>query len=153
MEVLERADGVTVVNDAYNANPESMRAALEALVAMARGRRSWAVLGEMLELGPTSDEEHAALGRAAVALGVTRLVVVGEGARAVYDAAVSSGSTAPHPDEALLVPDIDAAYALLQGELRSGDVVLLKSSRDSGLRVLGDRLREVPLPGPEVGRP
>ena len=151
MEVLERADGVTVVNDAYNANPESMRAALEALVAMARGRRSWAVLGGMLELGPTSDEEHAALGRAAVALGVTHLVVVGEGARAVYDAARSA---LPAPDEpALLVPDIDAAYALLQDELRSGDVVLLKSSRDSGLRVLGDRLREVPLPGPEVGRP
>jgi UDP-N-acetylmuramoyl-tripeptide--D-alanyl-D-alanine ligase len=52
----------------------------------------------------------------------------------------------------VLVPDIDAAYALVQGELRRGDVVLLKSSRDSGLRVLGDRLREVALPGPEVGR-
>jgi UDP-N-acetylmuramoyl-tripeptide--D-alanyl-D-alanine ligase len=159
MEVLERADGVTVVNDAYNANPESMRAALEALVTMARGRRSWAVLGEMLELGPSSSEEHAALGRAVAELGVSRLVLVGEGARPAYDAARTADHAADGADGAdgweqppLLVPDIDAAYALLQAELGSGDVVLLKSSRDSGLRVLGDRLREVPLPGPEVGR-
>jgi UDP-N-acetylmuramoyl-tripeptide--D-alanyl-D-alanine ligase len=150
MEVVERADGVTVVNDAYNANPESMRAALDALVTMARGRRSWAVLGEMLELGPASAEEHAALGRAAADLGVSRLVVVGEGARPAFDAALGAGGWEQAP---LLVADIDAAHVLLQAELGSGDVVLLKSSRDSGLRVLGDRLREVPLPGPEVGRP
>jgi UDP-N-acetylmuramoyl-tripeptide--D-alanyl-D-alanine ligase len=147
MEVLERADGVTVVNDAYNANPESMRAALEALARMARGRRSWAVLGEMLELGPASEQEHAQLARVATDLGISRLVVVGEGARPAYDAAVKRTAWAAPP---LLLPDIDAAYALLQAELTGGDVVLLKSSRDSGLRVLGDRLREVPLPGPEV---
>jgi UDP-N-acetylmuramoyl-tripeptide--D-alanyl-D-alanine ligase len=104
----------------------------------------------MLELGPASAEEHAALGRAAADLGVSRLVVVGEGARPAFDAALGAGGWEQAP---LLVADIDAAHVLLQAELGSGDVVLLKSSRDSGLRVLGDRLREVPLPGPEVGRP
>ncbi len=148
MEVLERADGVTVVNDAYNANPESMRAALEALARMARRRRSWAVVGEMLELGPASEEEHAQLGRTAADLGVSRLVVVGAGARPAYDAALERAGWEQAP---VLLPDIDAAYELLQAELASGDVVLLKSSRDSGLRVLGDRLREVPLPGPGRG--
>ncbi len=79
--VTERADGVTVVDDAYNANPDSVRAALAALTAMARprGRRSWAVLGEMLELGPAAPTEHDDLGRLAVHLGVSRLVAVGEG--------------------------------------------------------------------------
>jgi UDP-N-acetylmuramoyl-tripeptide--D-alanyl-D-alanine ligase len=149
MEVVERADGVTVVNDAYNANPESMRAALEALARMARGRRSWAVLGEMLELGAASEQEHAQLGRTAADLAVSRLVVVGSGARPAYAAARERTGWAADP---VLVPDIDAAYELLQAELARGDVVLLKSSRDSGLRVLGDRLREVALPGPEVGR-
>jgi UDP-N-acetylmuramoyl-tripeptide--D-alanyl-D-alanine ligase len=150
MEVLDRADGVTVVNDAYNANPESMRAALEALVTMAKGRRSWAVLGEMLELGPTSADQHAAIGRAAVELGVTRLVLVGEGARPAYAAALAAEPAGGWEQPPLLLPDIDVAHTLLQAELVSGDVVLLKSSRDSGLRVLGDRLREVPLPGPVV---
>jgi UDP-N-acetylmuramoyl-tripeptide--D-alanyl-D-alanine ligase len=137
MEVVERADGVTIVNDAYNANPESMQAALRALAVMAAGRRSWAVLGEMRELGPSSAKEHAALARLAGELGISRFVVVGEGARAAYDAALLSGRWQAPP---LLVPDVDAAYDAVQPELAGGDVVLLKSSRDSGLRVLGDRL-------------
>ncbi len=81
MEVTERADGVTIINDAYNANPDSMRAALKALVAMGRGRRTWAVLGSMLELGDESTTEHDAIGRLAVRLNVSRLVVVGDTAR------------------------------------------------------------------------
>jgi len=137
MEVVERADGVTVVNDAYNANPESMRAALRALAAMSVGRRAWAVLGEMRELGADSAREHAALARAAAELGVSRLVVVGEGARAAYDAALLSNGWQAPP---ILVPDTEAAYDAVQAELAEGDVVLLKSSRDSGLRFLGDRL-------------
>jgi UDP-N-acetylmuramoyl-tripeptide--D-alanyl-D-alanine ligase len=137
MEVVERADGVTVVNDAYNANPESMRAALRALTAMARGRRSWAVLGEMRELGAHSAAEHAGLARVSADLGISRLVVVGEGARPAYDAALGmSGWQAPP----LLVPDSHTAYDALEAELAAGDVVLLKSSRDSGLRFLGERL-------------
>ena len=81
MEVTERPDGVTVVNDAYNANPESMRAALRALVAMGEppgeGRRTWAVLGEMAELGDEALAEHDAVGRLAVRLNVSKLVAVG----------------------------------------------------------------------------
>jgi UDP-N-acetylmuramoyl-tripeptide--D-alanyl-D-alanine ligase len=137
MEVVERSDGVTVVNDAYNANPESMRAALRALVAMSRGRRSWAVLGEMRELGPVSEREHAELAGVAARLGVDRLVVVGEGARAAYEAALLSSTWQAPP---ILVPDTDAAFDAVQAELAEGDVVLLKSSRDSGLRFLGERL-------------
>jgi UDP-N-acetylmuramoyl-tripeptide--D-alanyl-D-alanine ligase len=137
MEVTERPDGVTVVNDAYNANPESMRAALQALRAMAHGRRSWAVLGEMRELGALSTAEHAGLARVAADLGISRLLIVGEGARAAYDAALDIPGWAAPP---LLVADIDAAYEALESQLVDGDVVLLKSSRDSGLRVLGERL-------------
>ena len=143
MEITERPDGVTVINDAYNANPDSMRAALRALTSIAGGtgpgRRTWAVLGEMLELGPDSTAEHESLGRAVVDLGVSRLLVVGEGARPVVDGAARAA-------DARWVADADTAYGLLDEELAPGDVVLLKSSRDAGLRWLGDRLagREVP---------
>lgn len=137
MEVTERPDGVTIVNDAYNANPESVRAALKALASMSVGRRSWAVLGAMLELGPASVAEHDGIGRLVVRLGVSRLVVVGSAAAAMHTAAVMEGSWG---EESVLVPDVEAAHDLLAGQLRPGDVVLLKSSRDAGLRVLGDRL-------------
>lgn len=144
MEVAEREDGVTVVNDAYNANPDSMRAALKALVAMGRTaqgdpRRTWAVLGSMLELGDTSTAEHDALGRLAVRLNISRLVVVGETARPIATGAQHEGSWG---DEVAWVPDVDAAFDLLAQELRPGDVVLVKSSRDAGLRWLGERLLE-----------
>ncbi|TDC47044.1 UDP-N-acetylmuramoyl-tripeptide--D-alanyl-D-alanine ligase [Jiangella ureilytica] len=145
MEVTERPDGVTVVNDAYNANPESMRAALKTLVSLRRGEpgaeagRTWAVLGEMRELGESSVAEHDAIGRLAVRLNVSRLVAVGDGARAIHQGATLEGSW---DGESEWVPDVDAALALLRAELRPGDVVLVKSSRDSGLRFLGERLVE-----------
>jgi UDP-N-acetylmuramoyl-tripeptide--D-alanyl-D-alanine ligase len=142
MEVTERPDGVTVVNDAYNANPESMRAALKALVAMAGGRRTWAVLGEMCELGDSSGAEHDALGRIAVRLDVNRLVAVGSAARAIHLGAAHEGSWA---DEAAWVPDIETALDLLREQLRSGDVVLVKASRAAGLERLAEGLlAEVP---------
>ena len=137
MEVTDRPDGVRLVNDAYNANPDSMRAALKALVGMASGRRTWAVLGEMLELGPESLKAHDEIGRLAVRLNVSRLVAVGPGARAIHTAAVHEGSWG---EESVHVPDVEAAYELLREQLQPGDVVLLKSSRDAGLRHLGDRL-------------
>jgi UDP-N-acetylmuramoyl-tripeptide--D-alanyl-D-alanine ligase len=146
MEVTERPDGVTVVNDAYNANPESMRAALKTLVSLRRGEpgtegagRTWAVLGEMRELGESSVAEHDAIGRLAVRLNVSRLVAVGEGARAIHQGATLEGSW---DGESEWVPDVDAALELLRADLRPGDVVLVKSSRDSGLRFLGERLVE-----------
>jgi UDP-N-acetylmuramoyl-tripeptide--D-alanyl-D-alanine ligase len=145
MEVHERTDGVTIVNDAYNANPDSMRAALQALAAMGHGRRTWAVLGEMLELGPESAGEHDALGRLAIRLGVSRVVAVGEGARPVHGGAGDEGPNGPAGsggEQSTWVPDTDAAYELLRKNLARGDVVLVKSSRDAGLRWLGDRLLE-----------
>ena len=141
MEVVERADGVTLVNDAYNANPDSMRAALTALERMGEGRRTWAVLGTMLELGDESDALHAEVGAEVVARGVDELVVVGPAAAALAagarDAGTASGLTGTRVRE---VPDADRAEALLDAELAPGDVVLFKSSRDAGLRLLGDRL-------------
>ena len=143
MEVHERADGVTIVNDAYNANPDSMRAALEALAAMGHGRRTWAVLGEMLELGPDSAGEHEALGRLAARLGIARLVAVGRGTQPIERGARdegSKGSGGSSIGESTWVEDTDVAFELLWQNLAPGDVVLVKSSRDAGLRWLGDRL-------------
>ena len=139
MEVRERADGVIVVNDAYNANPESMRAALKALAAMGEGRRTWAVLGEMKEIGPSSVEEHDAIGRLAVRLDIHRLVAVGEGARPIHLGASHEGSWG---NESAWVPDADAAIALVGPELRPGDVVLVKASRSIGLDAVASGLLE-----------
>ncbi len=139
MERTDRADGVTVINDAYNANPESMRAALRTLAELGDGgnRRTWAVLGEMRELGDSSVLEHDLVGRVAVRLNISRLVVVGAAARAMHVGAVMEGSWGK---ESMFVPDADAAYAVLERELAPGDVVLVKSSNGAGLRFLGDRL-------------
>ncbi len=137
MEVVERPDGVTVVNDAYNANPESVRAALKALVAMGRGRRTWAVLGEMLELGDEHLQAHDTIGRLAVRLNVHRLVVVGAGAKAMHLGAGLEGSW---DNESVHVPDADAAITLLREQLRPGDVVLVKASRAAGLERVAEAL-------------
>ena len=142
MEVVERPDGVTVVNDAYNANPDSMRAALKTLAVMSRGktRRTWAVLGHMAELGDAEREAHMDLGRYVVRLDVSRLVVVGEQAGGIHAGAVLEGSWG---EESVHVDDVDAAVALLREEVEPGDVVLVKASRSAGLErvaaaLLGD---------------
>ena len=137
MERTERADGVTIINDAYNANPESMRAALRTLADLGRGRRTWAVLGAMLELGPDSIREHMAVGTQVVRLNISRLVVVGREARSLYVSAVNEGSWG---DECVFTETADEAYELLQAELQPGDLVLFKSSNGIGLRHLGDRI-------------
>lgn len=137
MERTERADGVTIINDAYNANPESMRAALRTLADLGRGRRTWAVLGAMLELGPDTIREHTAVGTQVVRLNISRLVVVGREARALYVSAVQEGSWG---DECVFAETADDAYALLEAELEPGDLVLFKSSNSVGLRHLGDRI-------------
>ena len=132
MEVVERADGVTVVNDAYNANPDSMRAALKTLKVMgdAGGRRTVAVLGQMGELGKAARDAHMDLGRFAVRLDVGQLVVVGPEAGGIHAGAVLEGSWG---SESIHVDDVDAAVALLRAELAPGDVVLVKASRAAGL--------------------
>lgn len=137
MEVTKNDAGITVINDAYNANPESMRAALKALAAMAGEGRSWAVLGEMLELGDESLTAHDAIGRLAVRLDISRLVAVGEGARPIHMGAAHEGSWG---DESTWVSDADAALDLLSDELQPGDVVLVKASRAGGLERVAEAL-------------
>ncbi|WP_104117479.1 UDP-N-acetylmuramoyl-tripeptide--D-alanyl-D-alanine ligase [Arthrobacter sp. B1805] len=152
MERTERADGVTVINDAYNANPESMRAALRTLAELGRGRRrTWAVLGEMLELGDRSIEEHDLLGRVVVRLNISKLVCVGPNTRALYNGAVLEGSWG---SEAVHVDDVEAAERLLSAEVEPGDLVLFKSSNGAGLRFLGDRIAQaVPAAAPSTDQP
>jgi UDP-N-acetylmuramoyl-tripeptide--D-alanyl-D-alanine ligase len=141
MEVVERADGVVVINDAYNANPESVRAALKTLAAIGRARsaRTVAVLGEMAELGADAADEHDAIGRLAVRLDISRLIAVGAAARSMAHGAALEGSW---DGESTWVADSDAALILLQHELRPGDVVLVKASRAASLErvaiALGD---------------
>ena len=133
MEVARRPDGVTVVNDAYNANPESMRAALAALAGLP-GERRIAVLGGMAELGPGAAAEHERLGRDAAAAGTDLIVAVGDDAVGIADGAVAAGRLAGK--ESVHVPDRTAARELLDDLLRPGDVVLVKASRSYGLERL-----------------
>lgn len=139
MERTDRADGVVVINDGYNANPESMRAALKALAQLGRDEatRTWAVLGEMKELGENSIKAHADLGETVVRLNISQLVVIGAGAKPTYNAAILEGSWG---SEAHYVADVAAAEELLSKNLKSGDIVLLKASNSVGLGPLGDRL-------------
>ncbi|MGW9405676.1 UDP-N-acetylmuramoyl-tripeptide--D-alanyl-D-alanine ligase [Arthrobacter sp. NPDC055585] len=137
MERTDRPDGVTVINDAYNANPESMRAALRTLAELGKGRRTWAVLGEMLELGDESVTEHDAIGRYVVRLNISKLIVVGTGTRAMHTGAVMEGSWG---DESTFVQTPEEAEAILEASLQPGDIVLFKSSNGAGLRFLGDRI-------------
>ncbi|MFZ6992992.1 UDP-N-acetylmuramoyl-tripeptide--D-alanyl-D-alanine ligase [Curtobacterium sp. RRHDQ66] len=139
MELLQGGpDGVTVINDAYNASPDSTAAALRTLAQIVRpGERTIAVLGEMAELGEYSVEEHDRIGRLVVRLGIGQLVVVGRGAMPIHQAATLEGSW---DGESVFIEDVDDAVHTLQEMVRPGDVVLVKSSKSAGLRFLGDRL-------------
>jgi UDP-N-acetylmuramoyl-tripeptide--D-alanyl-D-alanine ligase len=151
MEVSERADGVTVIDDAYNANPDSMRAALKALADIGRGRpgaRTVAVLGEMRELGAGSRDEHDAVGRLAVRLDIDQLLVVGEPAKPLHLGACLEGSWG---GESVFVPDNAAATAWLREHLAPGDVVLFKASNAAQLgQVAAAVLADVAV-GPAAG--
>ncbi|MEV4541018.1 UDP-N-acetylmuramoyl-tripeptide--D-alanyl-D-alanine ligase [Micromonospora echinaurantiaca] len=126
MDVFERPDGVTVIDDSYNANPASMAVALRALAGIGRDRRTLAVLGYMAELGPFEHDGHAEVGRLAAELGVDRLLVVGEPAAPIHEGATSVSDWG---GESVLLTDQAAAVEVLRGELRPGDVVLVKGSR------------------------
>ncbi|HUA42779.1 MAG TPA: UDP-N-acetylmuramoyl-tripeptide--D-alanyl-D-alanine ligase [Streptosporangiaceae bacterium] len=130
MEVTRRPDGVTVVNDAYNANPDSVRAAIAALATMARGGRGLAVLGHMTELGDAADQLHEEIGATAARAGVAALIVVGEQAAPMLAGAKAVPSW---QGELVAVPDAAAAVRALADRLRSGDVVLVKASHSIGL--------------------
>lgn len=139
MALRERADGVRILDDAYNASPESMRAAFRALKAVADGGRTWAVIGEMLEMGEASIAAHDFLGEDAVRLGINHLVVVGDGARPAFVSAVREGSWG---DEAAFVATIDEARQLIAERVAPGDTVLVKGSHGTGLWRLADQLIE-----------
>ncbi|VXB51473.1 UDP-N-acetylmuramoyl-tripeptide--D-alanyl-D-alanine ligase [Arthrobacter sp. 9V] len=149
MERMEREDGVTIINDAFNANPESMSAALRALAELGRERRTWAVLGAMLELGDDSVQEHNAVGAQVVQLNISKLVVVGQEARALFDSAIKEGLPG---DECHFTESVEDAYELLQNELEAGDLVLFKSSKQVGLRHLGDRTSLSPRASSPAGK-
>ncbi len=143
MQLGVRADGVFVINDAYNASPDSMKAALQTLAQLGRqGHRTIAVLGEMAELGEFSAVEHDAMGRLAVRLNIDQVVVVGVGAKLIHMGASQEGSW---DGESKYFDSIDEALVALRGMLEPGDVVLVKSSKSANLRHLGDDLMEVSI--------
>jgi UDP-N-acetylmuramoyl-tripeptide--D-alanyl-D-alanine ligase len=135
-EVRERSDGVTVIDDAYNANPASTRAAIRTLATMAAGRRTLAVLGEMMHQAEGTVHHHEAIGALAGALGIDVLLAVGkgEGPDAMVAAAREAGVSVH------TVPDGDAAIDLLRESLRTGDVVLVKASSMVGLSAVATAL-------------
>jgi len=141
MQLMQRSDGVTIINDAYNASPDSTKAALQTLAQLGRsGRRTVAVLGEMAELGSASREQHDAIGRLVVRLNIDQLVVVGAGAKLIHMGAEQEGSWA---GESKYFESIAEALAYLREMLVAGDLVLVKSSKSANLRHLGDDLVEV----------
>lgn len=145
MEVTESVNGVTVINDSYNANPDSMRAALKTLAQFGSGeppRRTWAILGEMRELGEFSLDAHDAIGRLAVRLDISRLVCIGVSTKVMHLAAANEGSWGK---ESVWVSDIDEAMTLLNSELEPGDIVLVKASRSIGLDRMADAILQLSL--------
>ncbi|MFC4064220.1 UDP-N-acetylmuramoyl-tripeptide--D-alanyl-D-alanine ligase [Actinoplanes subglobosus] len=126
MDVYSRLDGVTVVDDSYNANPSSTSAALRALAAMGGGKRTTAVLGFMAELGEHEVSGHAEVGRLAAELGVDRLIAVTGAARPILDGAAAVDGWR---GTGLLAEDQAAAIEILRHDLRADDVVLVKGSR------------------------
>ena len=138
MEVMGGRDDITVINDAYNASPDSMTAALKTLAQIRKpDGRSIAVLGEMSELGELAGDEHDRIGLLAVRLNISQLVVVGPAARRMHISTINEGSW---DGESAYVDNADEAFALLSDTVKPGDTVLVKSSNSAGLRFLGDRL-------------
>lgn len=141
MELTERADGVVVVNDSYNANPASMAAALAAAGAIGerRSARTVAVLGPMAELGATADEAHREVGREAARRQVDVLLVVGD----ARELAQGAAEITSWRGTAVCVPDRDAALAWLRENIAPRDVVLVKASRAAALEVVAEGLLEL----------
>lgn len=141
MQLTNRPDGISIINDAYNASPDSTKAALQTLAQLGKsGRRTIAVLGEMAELGAFSREQHDAIGRIVVRLNIDQLVVVGQAAKLIHMGAEQEGSWG---GESKYFDSIAEALAYVRGMLIAGDIVLVKSSKSANLRHLGDDLLEV----------
>jgi UDP-N-acetylmuramoyl-tripeptide--D-alanyl-D-alanine ligase len=142
MELTELPNGGLIINDAYNANPESMRAALETLAAIAADRpagRSWAVLGPMAELGDSGPGAHEDVGRLTARLGVREVLAVGAEAAPIAAGIASEGRAATR---CRTVSDVAAAVAVLSDELGPDDVVLIKASRAAGLERVAAAITE-----------
>jgi UDP-N-acetylmuramoyl-tripeptide--D-alanyl-D-alanine ligase len=134
-EEHELPGGGLLINDAYNANPVSMRAALDYLAGRAEGRRRVAILGDMAELGRTAPGYHREVGEAAAAAGVDQLLAIGELARGYADGAAGV--------PALWVPNVHEALRALDEVVRPGDAVLVKGSRAMGLEAVAEALAAV----------
>jgi UDP-N-acetylmuramoyl-tripeptide--D-alanyl-D-alanine ligase len=152
MALHQRSDGLVVVNDAYNANPASMKAALDALAAIGEksGRRTVAVLGEMLELGEESEEQHADVGDHAAGSGLGVLVTVGAAADAI---AAGARRTRGWQGEIVATAGRDEAGRWLRHNVGARDAVLVKASRGAALEHLADALLDGPAEEPEGGNP
>jgi UDP-N-acetylmuramoyl-tripeptide--D-alanyl-D-alanine ligase len=139
MEMHVASNGVTVINDAYNSSPDSMRAALQTLAQLGRlsGKKTVAVMGEMAELGAYSAHEHDAIGRIAVRLNLGQVVVVGKGAKLIHMGASQEGSW---DGESQYFEEISDALGYLREMLTGDEIVLVKSSKSANLRYLGDDL-------------
>ena len=140
MQVLPGRDGITVINDASRASPDTMRAALKPPAQIRKpGAPTVAVPGAMSELGGLAGEEHDRIGLQVVRLGISELVVVGKEARRLHISAVNEGSW---DGESVFFEDHDEALRYLADTVQPGDTVLVKSSNAAGLQRLGDRLGE-----------
>lgn len=140
MEKLLAPNETIVINDAISASPQSAAAALKALAQISAGRRSVAVLGELSHGAEDGQAAHDRIGRLIVRLNVKQLIVVGQAARHIHNAAGLEGSW---DGESVLVDTPSQAYDLLRDELRKQDVVLVKGARGAGLDTLADRLAGV----------
>lgn len=138
METFTTPDGVRVVNDAYNANPESVEAAIKAARAMAGKARLIAVLGPMAELGSLAGAQHERVGELAAKVRVDRLITVGADAYPIAMAGLREGV---EPENVASYDEGDAALADVRANARPGDVVLFKASRVAGLERLAEALR------------
>jgi len=136
MEALELGSGITLINDAYNAAPDSMRAALDTLAMVSAGRRTVAILGDMRELGDWSEEAHRFVGETAANRRVDLLVTVGELARQIGETAGKSLAGS----QVIAFPDTPSAIDGVSGLLQSGDIVLVKGSRAMAMERLVDTL-------------
>jgi len=134
-EEHELPGGGLLINDAYNANPVSMRAALDYLAERAEGRRRVAILGDMAELGRTAPGYHREVGEAAAAAGIEELLAVGELARGYVEGA---GGV-----PARWEPNVHEALRALDEVVRPGDAVLVKGSRAMGLEAVAEALAAV----------
>jgi len=138
MQLTNRSDGIAIINDAYNASPDSMKAALQTLAQLGKtGRRTIAVLGEMAELGEFSREAHDQIGRLVVRYNIDQLVVIGVNAKLIHMGAMQEGSW---DGESVYFDEASDALAHIRGMLVQGDIVLVKSSKSANLRFLGDQL-------------